>query len=127
MATTDLTRALVSLAIGWATLHTAAGQYGTTIYDTGGSGRNYGNSQNLTWTYCAPPGQYLTITFTYFDTELDYDWLSIHDGATNAAPMLGEWSGTGNIGCAICPARVARIPAVPARWPAMIRNAKSGR
>jgi len=98
MATTDLTRALVSLAIGWATLHTAAGQCGTTIYDTGGSGGNYGNSQNLTWTYCAPPGQYLTITFTYFDTELDYDWLSIHDGATNAAPMLGEWSGTGNIG-----------------------------
>lgn len=99
MRASDLLRTLAAITACWfATANTALAQCGTTIYDTGGAGGNYGNNQNLTWTYCAPPGQYLTINFTSFSTEIDYDWLSIHDGATNAAPILGQWSGTGNIG-----------------------------
>lgn len=72
----------------------ARSQCGTTVYDTGGAGGNYGNNQNLTWTYCAPPGQVITITFTAFGTEAGFDELSIHDGPTNAAPMMGIYSGT---------------------------------
>lgn len=99
MGTGDLLRVTVALAISWsAAMNTAAGQCGTTVYDSGGAGGAYGNNQDLTWTYCAPPGQYLTINFTAFSTEANFDWLSIHDGATNAAPILGEWSGTGAIG-----------------------------
>jgi len=69
-------------------------QCGTTVYDTGGAGGNYGNNQNLTWTYCAPPGQVVTLTFTAFNTEAGYDLLSIHNGANNLAPTLGIYDGT---------------------------------
>lgn len=83
----------IALAIGLAQSDAIA-QCGTTIYDTGGAGGNYGALQNLTWTYCAPPGQVLTITFTAFNTEAGFDELSIHNGPTNASPMLGIFSGT---------------------------------
>lgn len=68
-------------------------QCGTTVYDTGGPGGNYGLNQNLTWTYCAPPGQILTITFTTFNTEGFWDELSVHAGPTNGSPQLGIFSG----------------------------------
>lgn len=67
---------------------------GTTVYDTGGAGGQYGNNQNLTWTYCPPAGQVVTITFTAFNVEAGYDYLSVHNGATNAAPELGLFTGT---------------------------------
>ncbi|MEZ4740278.1 MAG: CUB domain-containing protein [Flavobacteriales bacterium] len=70
------------------------GQCGTTVYDSGGAGGAYANNQNLTWTYCAPAGQVVTINFTQFNTEAGYDELSIHDGPTNASPTLGIFSGT---------------------------------
>ncbi len=72
----------------------ALAQCGTTVYDTGGAGGNYGNNQNLTWTYCAPPGQMLTLTFTAFNTEAFWDELSVHNGPTNGSPQLGIFSGT---------------------------------
>ncbi len=68
---------------------------GTTVYDTGGAGGNYGNNQNLTWTYCPPAGQVMTITFTSFSTEANWDELSIHNGPNNASPQVGPtYSGT---------------------------------
>jgi hypothetical protein len=67
---------------------------GTTVYDTGGAAGQYGNNQNLTWTYCPPAGQVITITFTAFNTEAGFDYLSVHNGATNGAPQLGLFSGT---------------------------------
>ena len=68
---------------------------GTSVYDTGGAGGNYGNNQNLTWTYCPPPGQVMTITFVTFNTEAGFDELSIHNGPTNASPQVGGvYSGT---------------------------------
>lgn len=70
-------------------------QCGSTVYDTGGAGGNYGANENYTWTYCAPPGQVVTLNFTAFNTEAGYDELSIHDGANNLAPMLGIFDGTG--------------------------------
>lgn len=69
-------------------------QCGTTVYDSGGAGGNYGTSQNLTWTYCAPAGQVVTLNFTAFDTEAGYDFLSVHDGNSNLAPNLGTFAGT---------------------------------
>lgn len=78
----------------WIPCTAAMAQCGTTVYDTGGAGGNYGNNQNLTWTYCAPPGQLLTLTFTAFNTEAFWDELSVHNGPTNGSPQLGIFSGT---------------------------------
>ena len=86
---------LLSCIAGCAIQSSLLAQCGTTVYDTGGAGGNYGVNQNLTWTYCAPAGQVVTLTFTAFNTEAGYDQLSIHNGATNAAPMLGLFDGTG--------------------------------
>lgn len=82
---------LLAFAIG--TMDMAWGQCGSTVYDSGGAGGNYGLNENLTWTYCAPPGQVVTITFTSFSVENGYDFLSIHDGSTNGAPQIGIYTG----------------------------------
>ena len=69
---------------------------GTTVYDTGGAGGNYGNNENFTWTYCPPAGQVIRLTFTAFNTEATYDELSIHNGPSNASPQIGfNYSGAG--------------------------------
>ncbi|MBX2981016.1 MAG: T9SS type A sorting domain-containing protein [Flavobacteriales bacterium] len=72
---------------------------GSTVYDTGGAGGNYGNLQNYTVTYCPPvAGQAVSITFSSFATEAGYDFLSIHNGTTNGSAQLGIFSGTTNPG-----------------------------
>ena len=85
---------LLLLASTLLVAHARAQGCGTTVYDTGGAGGQYGNNQNLTWTYCPPAGQVITITFTAFNTEAGFDYLSVHNGATNAAPQLGLFTGT---------------------------------
>jgi hypothetical protein len=72
-------------------------QCGTTVYDTGGPGGNYTNDQDLSWTYCAPPGQVITLNFTQFSVELNYDFLTIHDGPGTNSPILAGYTGTGAI------------------------------
>nr|MDQ3100726.1 CUB domain-containing protein [Bacteroidota bacterium] len=71
----------------------AAQGCGTTVYDAGGAAGSYPNNSNQTWTYCPPAGQYLTISFTSFATQSNFDQLSIHAGPTNASPQLGIFSG----------------------------------
>lgn len=90
-----LTRRFYSLGYGLAFLvASVAAQCGTTVYDSGGAGGNYPNNQDQTWTYCAPAGQVVTLTFTAFNTEATWDELSVHNGPTNASPQLGIFSGT---------------------------------
>jgi hypothetical protein len=36
----------------------------------------------------------ITLTFTQFSTESGYDFVRVYDGPTNAAPLLGQYSGT---------------------------------
>ncbi|MEZ4740281.1 MAG: CUB domain-containing protein [Flavobacteriales bacterium] len=75
----------------------ASAQCGTTGYDTGGPGGNYGANQNLTWTYCAPAGQVVTLNFTQFSLELNYDFLYILDGPSVNSPILAGYTGTGAV------------------------------
>ncbi|MCB0763834.1 MAG: hypothetical protein KDB84_03955, partial [Flavobacteriales bacterium] len=90
----SLRSTLVLAGAGICALHGVGQGCGTTVYDSGGSGGAYGNNQNLTYTYCAPPGQIMTINFTSFNTEAFYDELSIHAGPSNASPQIGIYSGT---------------------------------
>lgn len=60
-----------------------------------GSGANqYGNNSECSW-YIHPPGaQSITLSFTAFDTEADYDGVIVYDGADNTASVLGQFTGT---------------------------------
>lgn len=68
-----------------------------TFYDSGGSG-NYSNSENFSFTICPDtPGQYIMLTFTHFNTESGYDFLSIyHNDVTSGS--YTSYSGSSNIG-----------------------------
>lgn len=69
-------------------------QCGTTVYDPSGTS-DYGNNVNFTITYCPDiPGELVTLTFNQFATELNYDFLTIHDGLSLSAPVIGTFSGT---------------------------------
>ncbi len=67
---------------------------GGTFFDSGGSGSNYGNNQNYTYTFFpANPGEVVTLTFTQFVTQSsncgqDLDWLRIFNGNSTSAPAM---------------------------------------
>ncbi|MFY9308162.1 MAG: N-acetylmuramoyl-L-alanine amidase [Bacteroidia bacterium] len=72
------------------TVTTATGNF----YDSGGSGGNYGDDERVL-TLIQPSGATtLTLNFTSFSTEANYDYLFIYDGATTSAPLLGKYDGT---------------------------------
>lgn len=72
------------------TVNTCSGFF----YDTGGSGGNYGNSQNFTYTICATGGQCIRVNFTSFNLESGYDFLSIYNGPSTMSPLIGTYTGT---------------------------------
>ncbi|MDQ3100607.1 MAG: GEVED domain-containing protein, partial [Bacteroidota bacterium] len=69
---------------------------GAPWYDSGGQSANYGNNENWTFTLCPPvPGDVVTIDFTSFSTEANWDRLHIYDGPTTASPMFSSGNGVG--------------------------------
>jgi len=63
------------------------------FYDSGGSGSNYSNNQNLTHTFCATGTQDIKVQFNQFSTETNYDWLYVYDGPNTSGPL--KWAFTG--------------------------------
>ncbi|MBN2681797.1 MAG: Ig-like domain-containing protein [Bacteroidales bacterium] len=70
-----------------------------TFYDSGNSGGNYGNNQNRTMTFCSGTGQTMVFEFTSFNTEANWDFLYVYDGADISAPLIGTY--TGNLGAGV--------------------------
>lgn len=67
---------------------------GGTFYDSGGTG-NYGNNQSFTFTICpSNPNSRVSVNFSSFNLEANYDFLSIYNGNSTAAPLIGTYSGT---------------------------------
>ncbi|MBC7524042.1 MAG: gliding motility-associated C-terminal domain-containing protein, partial [Flavobacterium sp.] len=66
---------------------------GGTFTDPGGANANYANNANVTTTITPTPGQLVTITFTQFDLESNFDFLKIYDGCDVNAPLLGTYTG----------------------------------
>ncbi len=63
------------------------------LLDPGGTG-NYGNSQNITYTFCpSTPGAQVVLNFTTFDLENGFDFLTVYNGTSAAAPTLGVYTG----------------------------------
>ncbi len=72
------------------TVTTATGSF----FDTGGSGGNYTNDERY-FTLIQPAGaSSVTMTFSAFNIEANWDYMYIYDGATNAAPLIGTYTGT---------------------------------
>ncbi|MFN5324905.1 MAG: CUB domain-containing protein, partial [Bacteroidota bacterium] len=66
-----------------------------TIYDSGGSAGNYGNGQTFTQTICSgTAGQCVSLNFTAFNLEANFDYLYVYNGSNTAAPLIGTYTGT---------------------------------
>ncbi|MDF2436936.1 MAG: N-acetylmuramyl-L-alanine amidase, negative regulator of AmpC, AmpD [Bacteroidota bacterium] len=69
-----------------------------TIYDMGGPNRNYYDNENYTFTIAPTGASGLTLNFTSFATELNYDTLWIYNGASTASPLIGAYHGSASPG-----------------------------
>jgi len=66
--------------------------------DTGGSSANYANDERY-FTLIQPAGATsITLNFNSFNTEANWDYLYIYDGATNSSPLIGTYTGTNSPG-----------------------------
>jgi hypothetical protein len=77
----------------------ACGGPALTFYDPGGNGANYQNNTTAQYILCPDtPGQYITVDFTTgaftFATEIGWDFLTILNGSTDSATVIGQYSGT---------------------------------
>jgi hypothetical protein len=64
----------------------------------GGPARNYYDSENYTYTISPTGATGLTLNFSSFSTEPNYDTLWIYDGPTTASPLIGAYQGTASPG-----------------------------
>jgi spore germination protein YaaH len=69
-----------------------------TLYDMGGPTRNYYDAENYYTTISPTGASSLSLTFSQFDVELNYDTLWIYDGPTSASPLIGAYTGTNSPG-----------------------------
>lgn len=64
-----------------------------TFMDPGGTG-NYGNEMSGFWTICPDtPGEYVSVDFTTFALQTNFDYLTVMDGGTGSSPIIGNYSG----------------------------------
>ena len=70
---------------------------GITITDTGGVNGDYTDLQDYTRVFIpTQPNKKITLTFSAFDLEADYDYLMIYDGQNTSAPDLSFGGFTGS-------------------------------
>ncbi|QBZ97027.1 fibronectin type III domain-containing protein [Flavobacterium sangjuense] len=68
---------------------------GGNFVDSGGTGANYANNENITTTICpVNAGDLVTVTFTAFNVQNNTDFLRVYDGNSAAAPLLANLTGT---------------------------------
>lgn len=72
---------------------------GDTFVDNGGANGDYSNNSNITTTICpSSPNEFLTVSFSAFNTEAGYDGLYVYDGNSTAATLLPSTNGAGTNG-----------------------------
>ncbi|HNZ42828.1 MAG TPA: N-acetylmuramoyl-L-alanine amidase [Bacteroidales bacterium] len=63
------------------------------FYDTGGSGANYSNDERKFWLIQPAGGaSSITLTFSSFNVEANWDFLYIYDGTNEFAPLIGRYN-----------------------------------
>ena len=70
---------------------------GGQFVDAGGANANYPNSSDSTVTICPTAGNVVTVTFTSFDTEANWDALYVFDGNSINAPQIASTNPAGNV------------------------------
>ncbi len=94
----------LSISEGPLTFQTAANPFpaficGNLFTDNGGTGTDYYPNTNDTNIICpTTPGQQVSLSFTVFDTEEDYDSLILYNGNSTLAPFIGSYDGVVSIG-----------------------------
>ncbi|MEM6378624.1 MAG: choice-of-anchor L domain-containing protein, partial [Bacteroidota bacterium] len=69
------------------------------FFDSGGEFGNYGNDENFTTTICPQnAGETIILDFTAFSTQLNTDIMTIYDGDSTTATVLGTFSGVAGPG-----------------------------
>ncbi len=66
--------------------------------DSGGAIGHYYNNEDYVFTIAPPLANSVTVTFTSFEIENNYDYLYIYDGSNTSAPLLGTYTGTNSPG-----------------------------
>jgi len=69
-----------------------------TLYDMGGPARNYYDAENYYTTISPTGASSVSLAFSQFDVELNYDTLWIYDGASTTSPLIGAYTGTNSPG-----------------------------
>ncbi len=64
------------------------------LYDSGGSGGNYGNNETCSFLLQPAGGGTITLSFSAFNYEAGYDDLTVYDGTSAAGVLLGSFDGT---------------------------------
>lgn len=59
----------------------------------GSGANNYGNNADCKWLIEPVGATQITLNFTSFDTELNYDGVIVYDGNNTSAPQLGTYTG----------------------------------
>lgn len=63
------------------------------FYDSGGSGSSYSNNETYTMTFTAPTGSCVTVSFSAFNVENNFDYLYVFDGSSVGSPLIGQYTG----------------------------------
>ena len=71
---------------------------GSNFYDTGGATGNYGNSEVYYRYFTPTPGSFISLNFSSFATELNWDTLTIYNGPNETYPEIGRFHGTASPG-----------------------------
>jgi N-acetyl-anhydromuramyl-L-alanine amidase AmpD len=85
---------LINNTPSYTTISTTSGSF----YDTGGATGNYQDDEREIWLFQPASAQSVTLDFTAFNIEIDYDYLYIYDGSTIDAPLIGTYTGTNSPG-----------------------------
>jgi hypothetical protein len=65
-----------------------------TFYDSGGELNAYANDERKVWVFEPSGVNTITLNFTTFDIENNWDFLFIYDGNSIDSPLLGKYTGT---------------------------------
>lgn len=85
---------LINNAPAITTITTLTGNF----YDTGGAAGNYQDDERELWLFQPTSAQSVTLNFSAFNVEANYDYLYMYDGATITAPLIGVYTGTNSPG-----------------------------
>ncbi len=68
------------------------------FYDSGGAGANYSDDERKFWLFTMPNTNNITLNFSSFNIENNYDHLFIYNGGSANSPLAGMYTGTVNPG-----------------------------